>query len=455
MTSLALSMITKNAASLLPACLASVSGIVDQIVLADTGSTDDTIAVASKLGAQVISIPWNDDFAAAHNLALASIHADWVLVLDADEQLDSRAIDQIPLLLAASKIDAFQVTIRNYVASLEERIWDRPAKPNDSILPRSNPYPAYIEHANVRLFRHHPDIYFVGRVHESVGPRILDTGRKLSDATFCIHHFGLVADAETRAAKNRFYRQLGRLKTQEMPDNAQAHFELGLVELDNFQNFPEALSLFDRACQLNPRLAVAWFFRAVALIRLDRFAEALNSLAEAERHGHRTALTAEITADAHYNLKHYDRASTHYSRALRLDPGNPHLKSKLGLATIRTGKQERGLHLIRSALALKPASPDLHDRLILSLVFLNRLPEAANATEAKLSAISAPKPADFLRAASLRAKHGDFSAAIRVLQSGLLRHPDEKILIQALSEATAAWHPQGFATIVQSVPSGG
>jgi glycosyltransferase involved in cell wall biosynthesis len=110
-------MITKNAASLLPACLASVSGIVDQIVLADTGSTDDTIAVASKLGAQVISIPWNDDFAAAHNLALASIHADWILVLDADEQLDTRATYQIPPLLAASKIDAYQVTIRNYVAS--------------------------------------------------------------------------------------------------------------------------------------------------------------------------------------------------------------------------------------------------------------------------------------------------------------------------------------------------
>ena len=143
------------------------------------------------------------------------------------------------------------------------------------------------------------------------------------------------------------------------------------------------------------------------------------------------------------------------SRALQLDPANPQLKSKLGLATIRIGKEERGLYLLRSAVTAKPDSPDLHDRLILSLVFLNRLPEAASAAEAKLSIISGPKPVDFLRAASLRAKCRDFSAAVSVLQSGLLRHPDEKILMQALSEAIAASRSPAFATGLQSVPSGG
>src|SRR5882762_3165949 len=88
-----------------------------------------------------------------------------------------------------------------------------------------------------------------------------------------------------------------------MPDNAQAHFELGLVELDNFQDFPESLRLFERACQLDPRLAVAWFFQSLALIKLDRFAEALKPLAEAERRRHQNALATELTADAHYNLK--------------------------------------------------------------------------------------------------------------------------------------------------------
>src|SRR5690606_28118797 len=127
-------------------------------------------------------------------------------------------------------------------------------------LPEAQPYSAYVEHENVRLFRRQPEIRFVGRVHESVGPSIEASGLALDRADLRIHHFGLAADPETRARKNRFYRDLGRKKVQEMPGNAQAHFELGLVELDNFHNDAEALRCFERACRLNPRLSVAWFF---------------------------------------------------------------------------------------------------------------------------------------------------------------------------------------------------
>ena len=232
---LALSMIVRDAALSLPACLESVRGIVDEIVVADTGSADDTIEVGLGFGAHVIPIAWTDDFAEARNRALGAVKSDWVLVLDADEQLDSAAGQHIPLLLTDTSVSAYQVTIRNYVLSLEDRIWDRAAKPNDSHLPAASTYPAYVEHENVRLFRRDPEIYFVGRVHESVGPRVLESGRKLGRAPFSIHHFGLVADAETRARKNHFYRRLGQQKVREMPKNAQAHLELGLVELDNFR----------------------------------------------------------------------------------------------------------------------------------------------------------------------------------------------------------------------------
>ena len=299
MTTLALSMIVRDAAGSLAACLESVRGIVDEMVIADTGSTDATIEISMGFGARVIPVTWTDDFAASRNKALAAVKSDWVLVLDADEQLDSSAGGAIRSLIADQSTDAYQVTIRNYVLSLEDRIWDRAAKPNESEFAAARSYPAYVDHENVRLFRRVPEIYFVGRVHESVGPRVVETHRKLGHADFLIHHFGLVVNAETRARKNHFYRRLGREKLIEMPENAQAHLELGLVELDNFGNLEEALALFERACQLDPHLGVAWFFRGVTLSKLRRLRDALKCLSEAEREGHLTSLLYETQGMYH------------------------------------------------------------------------------------------------------------------------------------------------------------
>src|SRR5437763_47587 len=118
-------MIVRNGGQDLSRCLESVHGIADEIVIADTGSTDDSVAVARSFGAAVISIPWENDFAAARNAALHAVQADWVLVLDADEQLDAQAQLQIADALKSDDVDGYVVTIRNYVRDLAERLWDK------------------------------------------------------------------------------------------------------------------------------------------------------------------------------------------------------------------------------------------------------------------------------------------------------------------------------------------
>jgi tetratricopeptide (TPR) repeat protein len=447
---LALSMIVRDAAELLPACLESVRGVVDEIVIADTGSSDATIATATSFGAQVISIPWTDDFAAARNLALAAVKSDWVLILDADEQLDNEATTKIASLFSGNLADAYLVTIRNYALSLEDRIGDRAAKPNDSWFPAARAYPAYIENESVRLFRRDPKVYFVGRVHESVGTRVLEAGRKLGQASFCIHHFGRVADAETRARRNHFYRRLGQKKLREMPTSAQAHLELGLLELDNFGNLEEALGLFELACQIDTGLGVAWFFQGLTLVKLQRFREALVCLSEAERQGHITSMLYETQADSYYNLKQYPDACESYDRAQRRDPGNRLLQSKLGLAVVRAGNVDRGLGLIWQAVEAKPSVSELHDRLILSLVWLGRIKEAAAAADVKLGAIEKPAALDFLRAASLWAKTKNWENAATVLRAGLQAYPTDITLGRSLAEAVQAADASKCVTSTQS-----
>jgi tetratricopeptide (TPR) repeat protein len=438
MESLTLSMIVRDGAPWLAACLDSVRGIVDKIVIADTGSQDDSIAIARSRGATVFVIPWHDDFAAARNTALERVPSGWVLSLDADEQLDRHALSQFTALRKTKTVAGYQVTIRNYVHSLSDRLWDRPAHRNDSMLPAAAQYPAYVEHQNVRLFRKAPNIRFVGRVHESVGPSIEQSGQSLGEAGFVIHHFGLAGDPQSQARKNSLYRQLGQQKIREMPDNAQAHFELGLLEMDNFHNLEESGQLFSRARILNPRFGLAWFFEGLTLEKLGRHAAALRCLAEAEQAGCRTALVSETRGDAHYNTSQFASACECYATAMRRDPGNASLQSKFGLATLRSGDRNRGIRVLRRAAADAPQATDVHDRLILAFVCAGDVRSAAIAANAKLKYLPEALSSDFLRAASLWAKAGEWRNAAEITQKGLRAFPDDQNLQKAANEIASA-----------------
>ncbi len=84
-------MIVRDEAERLERCLGSVAGFVDEMVIVDTGSQDDTAAIAAACGATVHHLDWPGDFAPARNHALDLVRGDWVLVLDGDEWLRPEA----------------------------------------------------------------------------------------------------------------------------------------------------------------------------------------------------------------------------------------------------------------------------------------------------------------------------------------------------------------------------
>ena len=77
--------IVRNEAAKLDRSLASLEGAVDEIIVVDTGSSDDTVKIAETHGAHVFHFPWQDDFSAARNVSLSKATGDWILVVDADE----------------------------------------------------------------------------------------------------------------------------------------------------------------------------------------------------------------------------------------------------------------------------------------------------------------------------------------------------------------------------------
>lgn len=94
-TNISLVMIVKNEEANIERCLYSVSQLVNEIVIIDTGSTDRTKEIAVRYGAVIYDYPWCDDFSAARNYALDQATNPWSLVLDADEYISWMNIDEI------------------------------------------------------------------------------------------------------------------------------------------------------------------------------------------------------------------------------------------------------------------------------------------------------------------------------------------------------------------------
>ena len=99
-------MIVRNEAANLPACLASCADLFDELVIVDTGSTDETKAIAlqalDKHGnpASVFDFAWCDDFSAARNESLRHATGDWIFWMDADDRLDDENKGRLRSLLA-------------------------------------------------------------------------------------------------------------------------------------------------------------------------------------------------------------------------------------------------------------------------------------------------------------------------------------------------------------------
>jgi glycosyltransferase involved in cell wall biosynthesis len=162
------------------ACLQSIAGVVDEIIVADTGSCDRSREIAAAHGARVVDYAWHDDFAAARNYAIDQAIGDWILYIDADER--ARAYDRRILQGELGDPGLCACTVRFY--------------------PRTG-CTAYPEH---RLFRRDPRIRFRSAIHETIMPdlhRIVAAGEgRIGSSQLTIDHLGYDGDQSHKAERN-------------------------------------------------------------------------------------------------------------------------------------------------------------------------------------------------------------------------------------------------------------
>ena len=113
---ISLCIICKDEEKKIARCINSVKEKVDEIVVVDTGSTDNTINIVKELGAKVFEIPWENDFAKARNYAISKCKGNWIVFLDADEYLLGSCLNNLrPYIIQAenNKHDFILVEILN------------------------------------------------------------------------------------------------------------------------------------------------------------------------------------------------------------------------------------------------------------------------------------------------------------------------------------------------------
>ncbi|MGE7980510.1 glycosyltransferase [Psychrobacillus sp. NPDC093200] len=188
-----LCMIVKDEANCIQDCLESVKGIVSEIIIVDTGSTDQTSEICENYGAKVHSYKWNNNFADARNYGLSFSTGDWILWLDADEELDATNKAKIPEFLANTNAYLLSLPVLNYYGK---------STPVD----KNNAYLIY----QLRLFRNHINITFQNHIHETLFLPTEVMEKDIENIPVPIHHYGYLQ--EVTEAKQKGQRNLQLLQ---------------------------------------------------------------------------------------------------------------------------------------------------------------------------------------------------------------------------------------------------
>ncbi len=394
--SISLCMIVKNEAEFTERCINSVKGLVDQIVVVDTGSSDNTVEIAKRLGSEAYHFEWVDDFSAARNESLRHAKGDWILVLDADETIAASDLGRIKQLIADNEYDGYALVQRNYTDDTyrEDFVW----AVNDAY-EESSRFTGWVPRLIVRLFRNKPEIRFEGVVHELVEGSIEKSGGKYFPANVPIHHFNALKAVPVLAGKAAYYRRTVRKKLAAEPENPRAWHEMGTVEREA-ENFAKAKKYFEKAVELDDRFVEAWQGLGVCCSKLGDVDGAI------------VAFKKAIGLNPHYPTPYFslgvachrkgmlNAARDAIIEGLKRNPNDFNAMTNLGAIYEQGGNPEKAVEVLRHAVGVDNSNGRAFYNLGVALEKLGRFAEAVAAYE-KAAALNYAKKEEALRRAQV------------------------------------------------------
>ncbi len=367
---ISLCMIVKDEAAVLRRCLQSVQGGVDEMVIVDTGSTDETVAIAQTFTATVLEHPWEGSFAKARNQALRHVTGQWVLQLDADEEMRREDALRLRELIGTLDDDVTHLYVR--LINLDRQ---------GSVLSQIN---------LLRIFRYDGSPCYIGDVHNQI--RIAGRG-VYTDLT--VYHYGYDLDPQRMAEK--FERTVALLQKEVArdPENPNPHHSL-CQSYANARMTEQAIVAGERTLELfaripsdgDPRAAVylnTCHLLCLAYLDAGDFVRARDICLEALQVDADNPDTLFGLAFACYRLGNYPGCIAHGEQALRRlkiveeDPAQagsvpvntlgkqPMLELTVGYAYWEMNEPEKMLDYLEQGLARVGGATDFAEKISLFL----------------------------------------------------------------------------------------
>jgi glycosyltransferase involved in cell wall biosynthesis len=205
---ISLCMIVRDEEEMLEACLASCREAVSEMIVVDTGSTDRTIEIAESFGARVLRFEWTGSFSEARNVGIDAATGDWILWLDADEQLEPGDAPRLVELTREPWREAHWLVETNYTGQHEGGTAS--------------------QHLALRLWRNRPSYRFSRPIHEQIRDSMpFDLTERFGQPTLRIRHYGYLKQRIDDRDKHQRNLELLLGELEANPRVAFTHFNIG------------------------------------------------------------------------------------------------------------------------------------------------------------------------------------------------------------------------------------
>ena len=301
--------IVKNEESMIRDCLNSINDVVDEIIIADTGSTDNTIEICKEFTDKVYKIKWENDFSKARNFTLEKASKNLILVIDADERLinPKKLLD----LKNQDEEDA-----GGYLIKLSS--------------PTSNNEQSYVNQL-LRIIRNDPEIRFSGIIHEQIIESIKSKNLKIKTTDVEFEHLGYGLSAEEMNKKHLRNLHLLEKAIAVNPNDYYNVFQHGKTLLALGEN-QKAKSSFNIAIDNLPSAGAVYpqalNFAAINHYRLGELQESKNLASKSIKALETQAFPHFIMGEIMLKESDYKKSLYHYEKALELSNNND-LKSQI------------------------------------------------------------------------------------------------------------------------------